>query len=308
MILGKVIRFICGWLITAAGVGLGVWHGRRLLQQGITGENYYQKNKISPLFVVRIVFLAGIVIGGLIWLDKKFWIFEWLATYAGQFSVVTMRTLLFFLFSLQWIIWEDKTKLKRSIPILAIAIAVMIGIEIFVLWPAALLAGHEIAPDGTIIQSTRTTCAPSSLANILRLYGQPGYERDVALKMQIGMNGTSDEESVKGARLLGFPDAKTARATLEEIASADLPMMLTIESCGVAHEVGLVGLTPRIIVIADPYVGLVHYTWKDFRKVYQERGIALGAPSFKVDEPVKLSGFNAEKFRLRSLSFEKTGN
>ena len=295
-------------MITFGGVAIGIWHGKRLLKQGITGENYYQKNPVSPYILVRALLLAGLIIGGLLLLDRKFWSFEWMATYANQFSVVTMRSLVFFLFAFQWIIWEDKTRLKRTIPILAIAVAVMIGIEIFVLMPAALLAGHEVSPDGTVIQSTRTTCAPTSLANILRLYEQPGFEKEVARKMQIGMNGTSDEEAVKGARLLGFPDAKTSRSKLEEIASDDLPMMLTIESCGVAHEVGLVGISSHVVVIADPYVGLVQYTWPDFKKIFQERGIALGKPSFKVDEPVKLSGFNAEKFKRRSLGFENTGN
>jgi len=308
IIFKKVLRFLGGWLITGVSVYIGIWHGRRLKAQGYTGENYYEKNPITRAALVRMIVIPILIVCALVWLDKKFLIFAWLTTWSSQASLVILRSSLCFLFAFQWTIFEDKSRLKRTLPLSVVALLIMIGVEIFVLLPATLISTHEIAPDGTLIQSTRTTCAPTALANILRLYGQPGFEKDVTLKMGTGMNGTSDEEACRGAKLLGFPDAKPWRPTLEEIASADLPLLVTIESEGAPHEVGLVGITSNVVFILDPYVCLVQYTHKDFKKVFQNRGIWLGKPSFKVDEEIRLSNFDPEKFRRRSFEIEKLKN
>lgn len=312
IILEKLARFGVGILITIGAIGVGVWHGRRLKAQGITGENYFERNKIDKVVILRLVITLTVIVGGGIWLDRKFMFFSSFGPYAQETSLITLRSLILFLFAVQWQIWEDKTRLKRTLWLLALALMIGVAVEAFVLCPAALLVGHEVNKDGTVIQSTPTTCGAAAMANLLRLYGRPATEFECAVNMRIGMNGTTDAEAVTGARIFGFPDAAPWRPTLDQIASDDLPLMISIYSCGVKHFVVVAGITPTQVIILDPYVGIVQYLRKYFREMWDEEGVRFGLPSFPCSGPVRLTNFDVEAFQKTSFSFEagrkSTGN
>jgi ABC-type bacteriocin/lantibiotic exporter with double-glycine peptidase domain len=129
------------------------------------------------------------------------------------------------------------------------------------------------------------------------MYGKNISETDVAIALKTGMTGTTDQEAAIGAKLLGFPDAAPCRPTLAEMLAEDLPLIVTIECDGVMHDVGLVGAASHTVIIADPLVGLVHYTHADFQAVYQKRGVKLGRPVFSQENPVRLSTFKPELFQ-----------
>lgn len=301
LILGKVFRFFLGILVTALSIGAGIFYGKSLQKQGITAENYVEKSRFDKYAVLRLLIIAGILIPGWTWLGKNTMIIERISTYSNQFAMISLRSLLGFIFALQWQISEDKTKLKRTGVILGIAFLVFLVVEGIILFPSFLFISGEVGKDGVVMQSTGSTCGPASLANILRVYGRKCDEKDVAIAMRTGMGGTTDTEGAAGAKLLGFPKAQPCMITFEEILREDLPLVVNVDFDGIPHDVGIIGVTSHTIFIADPAAGMVQYTHKEFQGIFKKRGIRLGSPAFPDSAGVRLSTFDPEKFRKFSL-------
>ncbi|MBI3039188.1 hypothetical protein HYY75_09100 [bacterium] len=302
----KFLRLFFGFGFTLfSGVG-GLLYGKRLVKMGITGENYYSQAPLTIKGLIRALALLGIIVGSALWLDKNYLFFSWFGGYGHQFSMVVLKSLIVFLFGTQWAMWEDKRKLKRSIPILVVSFLIMTGIELFTLWPSATITSKMLSDDGVIIQSTGSTCAPSSLANIIRFYGNKCDETEACLAMQTGMNGASDNEMVLGAKALGFPGAVPWRTTLEAIASEDLPLIISIKYFDVwdYHAVAIFGISSHVVTVADPMVGIVGYPRKSFHEIWRGKAVRLGPPSFPASLSMRLSTFEPEKFKKSSMVLE----
>lgn len=301
----KAFRFFIGLLVTVLSIFIGTWHGKKLRSQGITGENYYQRNQMTRMGLLRLFLVAGIAVGLFFFLDRCTMALHLLSPYFTQFSVVALRSLLCFLYAFQWRIWEDKTRLWRSGAIVLIAILVFVVVEGLILFPAHFLIGRQVHPSGVVIQSTNVTCCPTALTNIMRLYGVNIWEKDTVLAMKVGLTGTTDTEAAEGAKLLGFPYAEPIRPTLERMIAEDLPLIVSIDSSGDPHAVAVFGISSFSVVIADPHVGLVQYTHSDFKRIMLGNAIRIGAPSFSYKGKVSLSNFDEKKFQETSLAMEK---
>lgn len=304
----KAFRFILGLLVTYLAWRLGKWRARQLQAQGRQGSPYTPGQEISWK---RLVGLGGLL-GGIWWFGEYLTFLEpYLPTgrYRTQFGLVTLRSLLAFLGAMQMVIDGEDPRWRRTLILVVVSCLVMTGIEVLTLWPmASAIGAPELDPrSGVVIQSTGYSCAPSSLATICRLYGRVLPEREAALAMEAGLNGTTTDEMALGARAVGFPDATPVNnATLAQLAAADRPALLSIEFGGVRnlHAVALLGLSSTTVYIADPLVGLHAMSYAAFARRWDGEAVLLGVPSFAASCEVRLSTFSPVAFQRLSLSLE----
>jgi predicted double-glycine peptidase len=304
----KAFRFMLGLLVTYLAWRLGKWRARQLQAHGLQGSPYTPGQEVSWKRLAGL----GALLGGIWWFGEHLIFLEpFLPSdrYRTQFGLVTLRSLLAFLGAMQMIIDGEDPRWRWTLVLVVVSCLVMTGIEVLTLWPmvSAIGAPELDARSGVVIQSTGYSCAPSSLATICRLYGRVLSEREAALAMAAGLNGTTIDEMALGAQAVGFPDATpVTNATLDQLAAVDRPALLSIEFGGVRnlHAVALLGLSSTTVYIADPLVGLHAMSYEAFARRWDGEAVFLGAPSFAASGEVRLSTFSPAAFQRLSLSLE----
>lgn len=299
----KIVRFLVGLSITVAAGLLGRWHGRYQLSQGKTLETLIGSKETSwkRLIVIGVLFY-GIYLALVHWGGLEILLIP-VTRYRLQFGMVLLRSLLVFLAVLQWTVAAGDARLKRALILVAVSCLIMTGVEVMTLVPMAdSLHGFEIDKSGVVIQTTGFSCAPASLVTVCRMYGRVISERESALAMEAGLNGTTLDEMALGARALGFPEALPHTTTLEQIASADLPVLISIKFLDVwdLHATAILGLSSTTVYIADPLVGLRTFPRDKFHEVWRGATVSLGRPTFAASAPVSLAAFSPEAFKAFS--------
>lgn len=294
LILGKVIRFLAGLLITFGAGWLGALHARRLNAQGISWDAFQAGNSLDRKKIVPLA-LGLSLVGAWYLLEQKFQFFKPVEGFLQQGGLVTLRSVLVFLFVLQWNLATERVRLKRALWAIVPSILIMTGVEAYHLWPMALQVNESlISRHGVVIQTTGYTCAPASLATLMRLYGKPMTEVDASVLVGGGMGGSFDDEITAGAKAAGFPDALPWTGNLDAIASEDLPLIVSIRFHDVwdMHAVALIGLSSTTVTLADPMGGLRRIPRDRFHEHWRGRGVRFGRPSFPFDPGVRLSTFH----------------
>jgi len=303
MVVSKVARFLIGLAITVGFGFLGIQHGRRIRKAMASGSCSSEPIRFTPRILIRDLAIAGFLVFLICAAERAFLLVSRLSGYLNQFGFVALRSVLVFFAALQWKTSDYRKPLYRVVWILGPAIAIMTAIEIFILWPASTTLGkEEYDPrSGIVMQSTAYSCAPAALATICRLYGRPVTEREAAVGMGTGLAGTADSEIAFGAETLGFGDAKPWRPTLEEIASYDRPIILSVRYFDLRelHAVSLLGISTDSILIGDPLIGLRTFRRDTFHEEWGGNAVFLGTPSFPFSSQPTLSNFRVE--RLKSL-------
>lgn len=148
------------------------------------------------------------------------------------------------------------------------------GLRVRPLLPGLLLAGLFIpymkplvAPldlsslaaecrDGVCLQSTPSTCGPSSVASILRLFNVEETEKTLAQEAYTSSGGTENWYLARALRRRGFPveyvvvDRPVARLPFPSVAGVVLPG-------GTGHYISVLGETGTTYVVGDPMHGKV---------------------------------------------------
>lgn len=304
----KGLRFVIGWGVTIGAGLFGLWYGRRLQAAGTTLADLSRRESISWKRLAGLsVLLGGTYLAARDWAGLETFL-KPISRFRVQFAMITLRSLLVFLGTTQWVIGSEDRRLRRTLVLVAISCLVMTGVELLTLWPMVSMLGNPELDrhSGVVLQSTGYSCAPCSLATVARLYGRVIPERDSALAMEAGMNGTSCDEMAGGARVLGFPEARPVTTTLEALATADLPVLISVEFGGVRnlHAVALIGLSSTTVYLADPLIGLCSLPHDRFRARWDGEAVLLGRPTFAATAPVTLSGFSPAAFKALSLGLE----
>lgn len=146
------------------------------------------------------------------------------------------------------------------------------GIRARILLPALLLAGilvpyvkpllnpldterlAGVCRNGVCLQSTASTCGPSSAATLLRLFGLEETEKTLAREAHTTASGTENWYLARALRRRGFPvhyavlERPVSRLPHPSIAGVVLPG-------GAGHFIAVLGETDAAYVLGDPMVG-----------------------------------------------------
>jgi predicted double-glycine peptidase len=299
-ILWLFLEMVVGLGVSGTFVIFGAWNGRRLRKMGLTSAKMQEKMTASPgKMLLWLVAGAGIV-GALVWLDQEMFFFARVAGYASQALLVLTRSLIGMILGYQSRLDNTGFFDTRSAKMLGLTALLLTVLEAALLVPVAVTLGPgTIDEHGVVRQTTGTTCGPCALAIIARCYGSALSEKEAAVLMRTNLFGARFDQTVRGAKAAGFPEASFWKTSLAEIAREDRPVVLCVKLFGEwdRHAVALVGITSGTLHIADPLKGLITHPMATFAQEWRGTAIRVGAPAFAPESAWRLSEFSVARFR-----------
>lgn len=128
----------------------------------------------------------------------------------------------------------------------------------------------RVAPDGFLLQSTGYSCSPTAMANLMRLYGVPSTEGEMAMAMEMQLTGSGQEEIARGFASQGWEYYDTM-TTFPELLANNRPCLVTVrlpEYHMILHSCALLAITDTLVQFADPLRGLRAFTPEHFISVW----------------------------------------
>jgi len=126
--------------------------------------------------------------------------------------------------------------------------------------PLHLHPEGKLTPEGYVLQSTGSSCAAASGANIAKDLGVETTEHEMVALMGTNGEGTSVAQVILGMRKLGIEGEKVIREGLEEL---EIPAMLFVDHIATgpeSHAIVLLKNEEGQTVIVDPLFGTVDMT------------------------------------------------
>lgn len=154
-------------------------------------------------------------------------------------------------------------RITRKNPRLRLLVPVFLLAGLFVPYVKPLLSPLDVdrlaaqCRDGVCLQSTPSTCGPSSVASILRLFNVEETEKTLALEAYTSARGTENWYLARALRRRGFP----VRYVVLERPVAELPFPSVagvVLPGGAGHFISILGETATAYVVGDPMLGKVH--------------------------------------------------
>ncbi|MFZ5987024.1 MAG: cysteine peptidase family C39 domain-containing protein [Bacillota bacterium] len=126
--------------------------------------------------------------------------------------------------------------------------------------------------DDVCLQSSGSTCGPSSLATIFAFYGISKTEREIAMASYSSSRGTENWYMIRYARKNGL-DVKC----MNNIALSDVqvPSIIGINLGSIGHFVTVLGKEDGSYIVGDPLLGRIILTEDEFKKRYVFKGFAI---------------------------------
>lgn len=255
-------------LTIGAGLAAGAVLGRRLAARGLTAENALTGRQL----LAWGVFLGlGGVFALLYWAHAIPWL-PILLVLLGEAAVWPFVQLLAaaalgLLVALEWPGRRDRRRLGT---LLAGATVLLLG-NGFLVYRSLPLAGSLGAPrlvDGVVMQTTSYTCAPATIATLLRALGDStATERQVVELAGTTRGGTTTFGEIRAMRRLGLrpsfarglsPDSLAARGRLA-LLNVDEPVVTTT----IRHAVALLAVDAdrRTVTLGNPLYGRQVKPW-----------------------------------------------
>ena len=249
-----------GLVVAGLAALLGRAYGQRLHARGITLSNQLNIRDVPLLPLALLAFVGTIVLYNLTMNNPHWsWYIPVALEYISQPAMWAMELffVLFSMIAITTLAWHTRKPLG-------------IGLLLFALFVGATVEGllrHHSAPrlgdmhhrvsDGMIRQTTGSTCAAASCANIATYYGIEKTEADMAALLGTTWNGTSPSQMVYGLRSLGI-DARKVTIAPDQIASIQVPAVLLIQFGDKpdGHAVAYMGMDDGLAEIWDPQGGI----------------------------------------------------
>ncbi|MGC4121721.1 MAG: cysteine peptidase family C39 domain-containing protein [Myxococcales bacterium] len=131
---------------------------------------------------------------------------------------------------------------------------------------------HDEWRDGVCLQSTPSTCGPCAAATILKTFGEPATELQLAHEASSTRTGTLNWLLARALRSRGFDATFTAPEQVQEVVA---PAILGVKVGAAGHFVALLERTGEQLVIADPLEGRLSMTVAEFERRYPFARFAL---------------------------------
>jgi hypothetical protein len=138
----------------------------------------------------------------------------------------------------------------------------------------------DISPAGMVSQTSPVSCAAASGATILRTFGQPRTEREVASFYGTSMLGTSAAQIIYGNTRLGIVSRKVDVQDRDPSRLAT-PAMIFIDNPFAgpeSHAVAFLGMKQGRAAVWDPISGLILYDARQLAAVWKGHGIEFDKP------------------------------
>ncbi len=134
----------------------------------------------------------------------------------------------------------------------------------------------RVSADGIVLQSTSSTCAAATCANIARSFGIEKSEQDMVKLLDTTESGTSPSQIVYGLARLGLTCTKRYVPDLD-IAKITPPAVLFtgIEAAPDVHAIAFMGFNGKYVRIWDPMNGEIPETEEDLKHRWQGRALEV---------------------------------
>jgi len=296
MLIELLITIIFGaWLFV-----LGQRIGRIMLRDGASANDIFKrKTHLLILFLLgyfSLIFLAFVVP------QIQTLPVEW-RFYGLQVTWTIIRLLLLFISGIAFKISQHTSRIQVVVVILICSLGLggFTAVESYFSSPIYASLEDNLQPNGVFRQSSFTSCAPSALATVLRIWGIDATESSVARLAGTNRLGTSMAQLLIATRSLGM-DGIELEATWEQLQLINRPGVLGVwfryGEQVIPHAVALLGFKDNKVIIGDPIFGLINEIdrqefEKDWRKQY--------LPVFR-SQDISMTNFQAVKY------LQKLGN
>lgn len=268
--------------------------GRLLLRKGATADNLF-KGKTS----VSLAFLGLYV--GLLFLALHVPQFQGLPlewrVYGMRITWTLMRVILLGFCGLAFVIsW--KTARLQVITVILLGILGLGGFtaaEAYFLAPIHASLNDHLLPNGIFKQTSNSSCAPSALANVLRVWGIDATESGVARLAGTSRLGTSMPQLIVAAQELGMNGVELF-PTWEQMQQINRPGVLAswlYSDVGKdPHAIALLGMSDDAVVIADSAFGeIFEVPRSQFEKIWRQEYVPIFRPADIFLAPAEAANF-----------------
>jgi hypothetical protein len=236
------------------------------------------RKKSGYLTLLLFVFGAILALPGLLYALYYAHLFEpaswFLELRISPHSELLAAGIGFFAGVIQRVLAPETPKSKLAVPTLALGIIFIPFLKSF-LDPVDLLRLHTNCRGESCLQSTPSTCGPSSAAALLIHYGVPASERDLARDSFTSNSGTEIWYLARALRKRGFQteiivqNPREIRPQTSSIAGVALPF-------GTGHFIAILDHNDDTWVVMDPLQGVVALPDTAFQRAYKFTGVFLG--------------------------------
>ena len=248
--------------------------GKWLAAKGITASNAinnYQKQSYIVFSTIVAIIVAIIIIDRLKLTDNfSNLILMYVAEYTNYLVLALGSFSLGLLVLLEWDGRRDRQRLREML-IAVFTIMLAISIIIHYSLPVNALVGNPKIADGIVLQTTRYTCAPASIATLANLMGiqPPLTEKDVVAMTNTNKFGTSVLAEIRTMEKLGMsPQYKRGLNITDLINNNKLAILHVnepIRGKKMNHAIALLGINPneQTVTVGNPIYGIQIKTFEE---------------------------------------------
>jgi predicted double-glycine peptidase len=297
------ISAIATLVFGAVSFWAGLAVGRSLLQRGVTADNLFKgQNAVSLLFLGLYILLVVLALNIP---QMQFFPQSWRAN-GLQVSWTFLRVSFLGFCGVAWAITRETAPRQVG----AIALLSILGVgaftaaERYVLAPIYKKLTNNLQSNGVFKQTSMTSCAPASLATVLRLWQiEAATEVSVAEAAETSRLGTTMPQLIQATRQFGL-EAVQLSSTWEQMQRINRPGVVSVwlldEGRKLPHAMSVLGMNSEKIVLGDPASGkMLLYTREEFAEIYRNEYL----PIYRRQEVTLLKDQEAADY-LRKLGYQ----
>ena len=277
MLIETIVTLILGtWLFV-----LGQRIGRIMLRNGIDINDIF-KGK-THLVIVFFLGYIGLIFLAFLVPELQTLPVEW-RFYSLQVTWTIMRLLLLFIGGIAVTISRHTSRIQ----VIAVVLICSLGLggftatESYFVAPIYASLQDNLQPNGVFRQSSPSSCAPSALATVLRIWGINATESSVARLAGTSRLGTSMAQLLIASRAFGM-DGIELKPTWEQMQLINRPGVLGVwfrDGVNViSHTVALLGFKGNKVIIGEPTIGIIkQIDRQEFEKDWQKEYLPIFRP------------------------------
>jgi len=289
---------LLGILATVLLGALAFWWGMRigqlLLKQGATANDLFKGKASFSLLFLGLYFLF--ILLALNIPQAQAFPIE-LRIYGMRITWTILRVTLLGMCGVAFTVSWHTARLQ----ILAVLLVGGLGLsgffaaENYFLSPIYTTLQDNLQPNGVFQQTSASSCAPSALATILRRWGLPATESEVARLAGTSRLGTSMPQLIEAARALAM-DGLELSPTWEQMQRINRPGVLATWLFYLhgkaAHATALIALDDTTATIADPAFGKIYQVNRQqFDRLWRRQYVPIFRPADLTVTPTEVASY-----------------
>lgn len=290
---------------------VGMRIGQTLVRRGATADNLFKGKDWASLAFLGLYLGLLVLVPFLSQLQGL--PLEW-RVYGMRITWTAMQIILLGFCGLALVVsWRT-----ARIQVVAIVLLGLLGFTAFhraegyFLAPIYASLENNLLPNGVFRQTSDSSCAPSALATVLRVWGINATESSVAQLAETSRLGTSMPQLVTALQRMGMTGVELS-PTWKQMQQINRPGVLAtwldLPNGGKgAHAVGLLAISDQTITIADPNRGQIFRLPKtEFDRLWRKQYLAVLRPEELILPPTQAADYlHRLGFLMRSTNISDT--